>query len=317
MLQRLGHRAKFLFITLAVLALTTSLLHLLWNRPALFVLQLLFLLLTVGVLALGVRHDRGICTDCVRDAPVNGQEEAARHDRTLRFLHWCRQPLPLTLTGLLLLSCFVVPFVVPGIDRVQKVTLAQLWLIPCGVVTHAETVHRRLQPWCPRCAWGTLRDRAAHGGDNIAGKLDKPAPEQRETDRVGRELWNVAQDIPRHTARFYVRSPPPACVVVRRDTRKMATFIQLDGEQTVELDTLEPDTLLRLELPFFTIVKGSRLVVHGIAEERFGRSEEGQYEYCTFSHTRNTPLQPTEHSPDDASLGELRELLEIIHTGGS
>lgn len=156
-LQRVGHHAMGLYGMFAGLNLVFALVAVSWDTTAggsvlLALFQLMTLLLTLGILWVGVTHDRKHpCPTCRAATPQTLQAQAEHHRATLRRVHQFLRPVVHTPVLLLLLACVLAQWV---ISNPWGDVAAAVALFPLASLLFADRAHQRLRPWCTGCTVG-------------------------------------------------------------------------------------------------------------------------------------------------------------------
>lgn len=140
-----GHFAPEL-LSIAILGVIALGLHPL-GGPLLVTVPLALLVFVIGSWLMMRRHDRQLCELCVASLPLNASERATRYQRRFWLAHHGAQPrIFVPYLAVLIGSNFV-----PGTYGRVFWALVQLSMV---YLIMANSTHRRLQPWCPRCSGG-------------------------------------------------------------------------------------------------------------------------------------------------------------------
>ncbi len=93
-----------------------------------------------------LRHDTSLCGRCLADMPLNGQAEATKHLRSLRYFH--------SRTRLVAAAILLLLFVTAPLYGIWQLPIVLAFATEGTYYALATIRHRRVQPWCPWCHWG-------------------------------------------------------------------------------------------------------------------------------------------------------------------
>lgn len=106
-------------------------------------------------------HVNKMCELCMVMTPLDGDAEAERHSRSLRYLHWTTKPLriksfPLPINFILLiLGGNVLDLILLNLFDPPYISIRFLDLLtstlPISYFWISMNRHNRLEPWCPQC----------------------------------------------------------------------------------------------------------------------------------------------------------------------
>jgi hypothetical protein len=118
----------------------------------------------IAALAGAHRHKAVLCEACIADFPLDGEAQATKHVRWLRFIHHGRLRAR---SSMLLLALLLVSFYPP-----LSWVIVAAWFIALADV-RANGVHRRLEPWCPWCRNGGHDVDCLHVAPVPMGRADR------------------------------------------------------------------------------------------------------------------------------------------------
>jgi hypothetical protein len=180
--ERIGHHAFPLYLAGTIALIPLDLLR---TTFTIRLFNTACVLVMAGIWWLGYRHTRRLCEPCIASMPLNGQEEAARKRRRLRYFHWVaddpsgrvRRGVPVPgYRVLLLIALIIVPdFLVPDHGWLL-LAVSTATLSPLLYLQYASIAHFRLQAWCPQCHWGSGGDGAKEPSPDPSTNLPTPQP---------------------------------------------------------------------------------------------------------------------------------------------
>jgi hypothetical protein len=138
----LTHNELPIWIGFVALGITTFIIRHNW------ILNLSSAVFGAGIVAVVVgsyRHEAILCETCIADFPLDGDAQATKHVRWLRFIHQGRARAG---ANVFLLVVLLVSFYPP-----LSWLIIAVWLMLLAEIL-ATGLHRRLEPWCPWCRNG-------------------------------------------------------------------------------------------------------------------------------------------------------------------
>jgi hypothetical protein len=176
LLMYLGHRYVAGMIGLYAVWTPVSLLD--WNVSTWLALTctvpfvMFMLLLFWG----DTRHDHRLCLRCADGMPLDGNDAAAKRDRTLRAYHSGKVLLGMAVVFLLSLAGAWLLEHLAGLTSRQSYVPQMFGILCPGILLpHLRRVHTELYPWCPYCDHGRGR-----GGGWFNAPVDDDGPKVKE-----------------------------------------------------------------------------------------------------------------------------------------
>lgn len=136
------------------------------NAPLSVLFAIVWITLLLVYVISSYKHTQGLCHFCIDEVPLDGDAEAQKHLRLLKFDHMMHRPLTMFIpTAVILAFSLLTPKTL-----LYSVLGNMLWWPYIGSEWVAKSRHARLGPWCPYC-----RDDDG-GGEEEAPKVPDPEP---------------------------------------------------------------------------------------------------------------------------------------------